>query len=263
MPLDIMSMFRPKPAVAIDPNRIDPNANPNAAGNNTLPGGNANPNPGGTGVQLAPDNSGPKDPMANYADLFVVKDTDRKPATSMPSLTIDNKKISEALAGMDTLAGIPAEVLAKAKSGDFDSVTQVIQHSSRQTMQNATAMTAQIVQSTINQLNDHYQKEIIPEILRKQDSRGNGESVVAKLMANPASAPLVTSIRDQFMLKNPTAPGAEIERLTQAYFADFSNMVVGASGKTITDTSAAQGGKGDSAKGNFDWANWASEDVRN
>ena len=197
----------------------------------------------GSIAAIPPAATGDASPLANFKDLWETpKDAQGNPivqtkASLVPTINPDPAKIQESASKIDFTKLIPADVQAKALAGDSTAFMQAINAASQATLAHTTQLTAQIVKEALTQQATAFEARAA-DILRTERV-SNTIQADNPLFTNPATAPMLRMVEQQFMAKNPTASPAEISQMAKAYVAGFAEEAVKASGKVITEAPKA------------------------
>ena len=192
---------------------------------------------------------GGESPLSNYAELWKIEDKD-KPVNAQealtPNFTLDPKKVAEAARTVDYAKLVPAEIMTKAMSGDAAAMSQMLNAVTQAATANAGMNTAQIVQAALA----HQAKkfvEILPQQVRNQQV-SQQVSQDHPIFQNPAAAPMVSMLKDQFAVKYPLATPAEISKHTSDYLTEFVKSL----GGSMPDP-AMQAAQATKEAGTMDW----------
>lgn len=237
--MDIFNNFRR--GASVDPART-PIEDGLAGGNTTIPNNNTPTNDGK--VAGLPDTSGNKgetDPLSGYKTLWepnVTKGPDGKdiitttaPPTLTPSMNVDANKIMESARTVDFTKGMNAELLEKASKGDVAAFAQVINSMAQSAYGQGVLATTGIVQQAMTLQERNLNEKVMPDILRRHTIR----TTVAgnPLSDNPAVAPLLSTLEQQFTSKYPTASPAEIKKHAETYLSGLAEEIVKGNGGTV------------------------------
>jgi hypothetical protein len=196
---------------------------------------------------------GEASPLDGYAKMWETADTDAKPIAPAFQFEIKPDAILASARQVDYTKVVPPELLAKAQAGDGAALIEVINRTNQQTAANASHTTAALVNEALTQQSKHYETNVIPGILR----RNNIVNAVREdnpLTTNPAAAPMVAMVTNQLTQKYPSAPPEEIKRMTNEYLNEFAGLAITSSGKQIVDAPKVD----PKAAAPMDWVNWAT-----
>lgn len=193
-----------------------------------------------------------KAPLGNFDKLWESDPNYKAPTSAVPTLQADPTKMMELARTVDFTRQISPELMARAQKGESAALVEVINNAAQAGFAHSSLATTEIVKSALTEMNTRYETDIIPRILQAERTR----NVVAEdspIFSNPAAQPVVEMVRNQMMLKFPTATPEEIKRQTLEYINGFSSLVVSQDGKTITDPKAAASKPGAMARNTQDW----------
>lgn len=175
-------------------------------------------------------------PLANFAELWKIepKDMPRDPVTALsPNFKIDPAKVAEAARSVDYARLIPQDLMAKALSGDANSMGAMLNTVVQAATANAGMSTAKIVEAALANQAQQF-ASILPQEVRKLQV---SQAVVQDnpIFSNPAAAPMLDGLKAQFSAKYPTATPQQISDYTKQYLSDF----IRAAGGTMPDPNVA------------------------
>lgn len=232
---DLMASFRPKPVVApVAPAPTSVIANP------TVPS-SATPSPADAAnksTAFGAGGEGDKSPLGNFDKLWQIDPNKKAPESAVPTFNSDPAKMMELAGTADFTKHIDPELLARATKGDGAAMMEVIQKSAQAGFAHSNLATTKIVETALTQLNEKYEKDVIPRILAAERVR-NTVAEDNPIFTNPAAQPVVEMIRNQMMSQYPTATPEAIKTMVADYITGFSTIAVGQSGKTIVDPKVA------------------------
>lgn len=222
------------------PPTSDAGGSNNGTGSGTAAGNTTVPNPSNTklsdgSVAAFPQTSeGAKSPLENYADLWAPsKDNPSagKLPTLSPVLNVDANKIMEVSRGLDFTKGIDPSLLEKATSGDGAALVALINGAAQNAYAQGALATTSIVRNAFTLQEDNFNKQVMPSVLRRHSI----SSEVSKLgiADNPATAPMLQMLEQQFSAKYPTATPTEIRTHAETYLSGFAEEIVKGQGGTI------------------------------
>jgi hypothetical protein len=225
--MSIMDMFRSK-AVA-------PAMTPPTPQNNTVPNAGNTPNT-------------EKSPLDNYAKLWDKPEGATSPSpTLVPALNMDPQKLRENAAKIDFVSQISSEQIQKAMSGDAAAFMQVINQATQLGFAQSVAASAEVTKQSLTSAQTSLNDKILPAAIRNQQiTEAMREANPA--FDNPAVAPLLSSLKDQFAAKYPTAAPSEIAKMAKDYLAGTAELITG---QKVTQESGAP--KSQLARPQEDW----------
>jgi len=173
--------------------------------------------------------------MAGYMDVWKAPDNNSPtPPSLLPkNFNLDPKGVMDQASKINFLQQLPDEMVTKALSGDVASFKQIINNAVQQGFAAATLASGELTKQTFGNAQDVLNKDLLPTAFRRQavDAALNE---VNPAFTNPAVAPMLEMLKSQFMQKYPTATPAQIAAHAQDYLSQMSNMIVTASGGTVT-----------------------------
>lgn len=256
--MSVLDIFQTRPAVTVQ--QAQPAAGDQSLG--TTPGS-------GTGATPAPilptplpgandpgafkaGKQGGESPLENFKDLWIIDDKQR-PQNAQEALTpnfkIDAVAISEAAKGIDYSKLVPPEMMSKALGGDVASFAQILNAVTQAATANAGINSARIVEAALG-----HQAKSFAEVLPAEVRRHNVASQITQdhpIFSNPAAAPMVGMLKDQFAAKYPMATPAQISDYTASYLTDFVKSL----GGTMPDANAEAAKRVADSK-TTDWDNY-------
>lgn len=254
--MSVMDIFRGM----IPGNSASPPATPaGAAANPTVPNTDANKSDGSVvAFPAAPANKA-ESPLANFEKMWEVK-ADDKGATApslIPRLNMDPTKLQQAVSQLDFTRNIPQDLMQKAMAGnDPASLIGVINLASQAAFQHGIQATGKMIEESFGQQAATLMNHTLPTTIQQHQSK---QAVGAlPIMNNPAVAPLVNLVREQFTNQNPMATPAEISSHVTSYFNAFGQEYLKANGYEVKQASAASATPSHTVNGDTDWSKWAS-----
>lgn len=214
--IDVVNAFRGIPPVT---------AAPAPAVQATGATGNPNPNPAATGTTA----TAPANPVAQFEKLWenpVVDPNAPKPQELFANATPE--KLQEAAKQIDFVKQIPADVMTKIAAGGEEgraALAQALNVAGQFGFMVNAASTKTMVELALARAKEEFQASI-PKYL-KEHGVANSLQQDNPALHNPAFAPVVKQVRDQFLLKNPGASEADIKAHTNTYFNLLADTVKG------------------------------------
>lgn len=259
----IMSLFggkAPAAATATAPAAADPATQQvqlvAAGANPTVPSGTT-PQSNGSVAAIPPAGTGDGSPLAGFADLWKADPNNTQVTPSLvPSFNLDHKGLMESASKVNFVSHIQPELVAKAMAGDAEAFLSVINQASQFGYASATATTGELVKQSLGKAQNVLQDSVLPSALRQQAiSQALNES--NPVFQSPAVAPMLGMLKTQLAAKYPTASPQEIAAHATQYLAGMSEMVVKASGGTVTPKGQQVGNRtGFSSPQETDWTNF-------
>jgi hypothetical protein len=241
----IANMFRPVQQVAMTPQPTVPPANPLAMNN---PGAQAQvPPAGGSNPTVAQPE--PANPMDAFAAMWQndPKSAPQADPLHQPLFKPDPAALAAAAAKVDFVSQLPQELVAQAMAGnDPQAFLQVI----NAVGQRALATAAQLSTATVEQAaqrNNARIEQVLPDRMRSIQLAQMPADNPA--LNHPASQPLLSLVRSQIQMKNPSLSAAEINKQAESYLVTYASAISAPTPEQQATQQAAAGGT--------DWENWA------
>ena len=221
--MSILDIFNFKPAAPAAPAAAAATPAPG-----TAPAG-ATPTPSAADpLAFQAGKQGGESPLANFADLWKIDDTNKPidpTAALTPNFKIDPAAVVNAAKTVDYAKLVPPELMTKALSGDANAMGAVLNAVTQASTANAGMNTAKIVEAALA----HQAKQlmsILPGQVRQQqvNMQVNQDHPI---FSNPAAAPMVDMLKNQFATKFPMATPAQISEYTANYLTEFVSAVGG------------------------------------
>jgi len=244
-------------------NAGNPNSGTNPTGNTGNNQVNPDPNNPANGAGTIPNNNNPQgnDPMADLSKLWETTPVDPKnpnptPVKYVPD--IDPKALGETVGKMDFTKSVSAEQRAAMLAGGEAGLTamfDVINSVGRQ----AVATTYQAGQKMMSSALERAEAGFMEKV-PNQVRNANTDSHLASnpLVNNPAYAPLVANVKNQFLDKFPKASPEQVGAAVNKY---FDKMVADATGAKNQTTQADNSQKLRTGSGDADWMEWAASEI--
>ncbi len=214
------------------------NANPTVPSQTT-------PQSTGSVAAIPPAGQGAASPLDNFPDLWKA-DPNPQPQvapTIAPNFNLDGAKLMEQAKKIDFLRHVPAELVTKATAGDIPSLLQIINEAAQYGFASATAASGEIVKSSLTTAQGVLRDNILPGAFREQ-AVSQALTAANPIFADPAVAPMMGMLKQQLMLKNPTATPQEIADTAARYLDQMSGKLVSASGGQIVSRQEQQRANG-------------------
>ncbi len=247
----LMTLFGGKTpeAPAPVPTPSDPAATPGAsAGTNPSVPSATTPTSDGSVAAIPAAGTGNASPLENFKDLWNIDDKNKPaaPPSLIPSLNLDPKGIREAAAKIDFTGHIPEEVITKALAGDKASFLSVINQAAQLGFANAVAANGEVVKHSLSSAQDVLKDSVLPQAFRAQQI-SDAIDATNPVFQDPAVAPMLSMVKQQLMLKYPTADAAAIADMAVKYVGGVATKFVTSSGGTVVSKEQQQ----QQQKGNF------------
>jgi hypothetical protein len=228
------TIFGAKPNTTVAANQQVSSANQNATVPNAV---NTPPavDPAGTAVPS---------PLDGYTDLWQTPAAGTDP--NAPMFNVDPAKLQAAAAKIDFGKVInPADLKAIAGGGDAAMVAfqSALVNVAQATFAQSTATTAKLIEQAMKTNNTNLNTRI-PGMIKSQNISDLNRAD-NPLFSNPATAPIMNALEQQFQAKYPTATAAEITAHTKSYLTDFV---------TLANAPAAAAAATKASKGEPDWS---------
>lgn len=167
---------------------------------------------------------------------------------NQPVFNLDPKKIQAATAKLDFTAGINPDTLSKIAAGGADAVAafqEALNHGLRTAVAGLQVSNGQLINQAILENNQRV-SSAMPQQIKKAQLMDAGDDPV---LSHPAAAPLVNSLKQMALAKNPNATAAEINASVSGYLRGL--------GAALNETSPeVVAAKKVQAKNETDWSNF-------
>ena len=261
-----MSIFQKIFGAAPTPNAGQPLVNPNAQANpgqapNPTNNLQTNPPPQTThqSAQTSPNGVVPADgntPPAEVSPLDKFKQIWETPTVDPskqpdPQTVVTPEKMMEAAAKVDFTKVVDRETVAKIAAGGegaVEALLAVINKTSQTVYGQSSVVAQKLVDRAVEQATEKFTAQL-PGLVRQQNLR-EGLLNENPAFKNPAVAPIVEALQQQFAQKYPNASAAELKQMAQEYFAGAAQVM--APQKQDTKSSKATG------KDETDWDSWVN-----
>lgn len=195
----------------------------------------------------------PTSSLDQFTDLWKNPTTqDGKPAAlpvntlAQPIFNFDPAKITETANKMDFTAGIAPDAIQKALSGDASAFADVINSAVRQAVVGVTMSQGQLINQAVVANNARVTDALPTHLKRIQLTETEDANPVFN---HPAAQPLVQSLKQMALARNPQASSAEISKQISDYLLGFASA--------ISESSApAQAARSQAAKNEPDWTSF-------
>lgn len=260
----IMELFSNTGQPQVNPT---PAQNPNGPANPNIPSGQGN-NPGVTnplvpGGEQRSDGKGPaafpaagegeKSPLAEFAPLWEAPDPKTLPKNLdniSINLTADPAEMFKAAQRIEFTKVIPAALLERMNKGEAGAITEGMNLVAQAGYAQSAGATVALVKNALAQQAKEF-KEALPELFRNNSAQQLLRADNT-FFDNPAVSPLVATIEQQILRKNPNKSPAEISEMAKNYLGGFATEYLTASGKVVGDAPTAS----KLAKNETDWSSW-------
>lgn len=168
-----------------------------------------------------------------------------------PVFNLDEKKILASTSKMDFTAGLNPDTLAKITAGGPDAAAafaEALNHGIRQAVSGLSISQGQLINQALLENNQRISSSM-PQQIKRAQLQDIGEDPV---LSHESVAPLVTSLKQMALAKNPNASAADINAQVAGYIRGI--------GAAVADTSPeATAARAVKAKGETDWSNFIGE----
>lgn len=173
----------------------------------------------------------PVSPLDKFADLWQTKTTsDGKPVPipadplKQPVFNFDPVKIQATADQMDFTGGINPELVAKALGGDAAAFAEAINTAIRTAVVGMTINSGNLINTALVSNNDKFASQLPTHLKKHQllESAGSDNPV----FNHPNVQPLVQSLKQMALAKDPNASVADIEAQIAGYLTGLSEAVL-------------------------------------
>jgi hypothetical protein len=216
----------------------------------------APPAPSPAPAAPAPDPANPVSHLAQFEGLWqTATDANGKPIPiaadplAQPTFQLDPAKINESIGKIDFAASIPPETLGKISAGGQEAVTafaEALNIGLRNAVAGLTLSQGQMLNQAIAANNQRITTSLPAHIKRTQLLDSAEDDPVFK---HPAVQPLVNSLKQMQLAKNPNASAAEINALVANYIRGLGAAVHETSPEVVNS-------RKQQAKGEQDWSSF-------
>lgn len=189
-----------------------PNGAPPQAGTSTVPANPPAPNGQMPGTQQVPAN-----PLDSYAKLW--DDSTRKPEAA-PTFTLDSKVLGEVAAAQDFSKSVPAELMAKATSGDAAAMTQAMNIMAQQAYLHAMQHGSTLTDKFVNAHTAHSMKGVDGQVRSVLTQQALADT---PNYSHPVVRQEFTRIANQFQSANPDHSPQQVAEAAKTYMQEIYN----------------------------------------
>lgn len=203
-------------------------------------GPSATPTSGDPSALQAGKQPGGESPLANFTELWKIEDEDKPQdfvAAMSPNFNIDPKAVATAAKSVDYAKLVPPDVITKALSGDTTAFAEVLNAVTQAATANAGMNSARIVEAALAHQAQKFAELLPSEVRKSQISMQVNQD--HPIFQNPAAAPLIDSLKNQFAVKYPTATAQQISDFTSNYLTDFVKAVGGTMPTNVASSTVA------------------------
>ena len=216
--MSVFDMFKTAPAAAI------PNA---AAANPAVPNASNTPTPVADPAKATPATPAePASPMDKFAKLWET-DPNAKPAEPF-KFNSDPTKLMETARTVDFKKIVSPELMAKITAGGADAqgaLMEAMNSMSQMTFAQSSHASAKITEAALQAQETRF-KEMLPTLIKQYSSQENLRST-NPLMNDPAMAPMVSALQQQFTAKYPQATVEQISAHVNDYLNGAADKIAG------------------------------------
>jgi len=217
----IFDMFKQTPAPAVSAAAASANANP------TVPNAGNSPTAVADPAKQVAASSEPASPLEEYKDLWQNDPNAPKPAEPF-KFNSDPAKLMETAKTVDFKKIVSPELMSKITAGGADAqgaLMEAMNNMSQMTFAQSSHASAKIVEAALQAQEARF-KEMLPSIIKQYSSEDNLRST-NPLMNDPAMAPMVQALQQQFTNKYPTATVDQIKEHVNDYLNGAADKIVG------------------------------------
>jgi len=206
-------------------------APPGAASNPTIPNGAADNKSDGSIPGIPPAPSKDQSPLAGFASLWETKDDNKgnEAPSLVPKFNLDPTKFGESVSKMDFLSTLPAELQTKIAGGDFTAMLQAVNHVGQQAFARGVEVNTRMMETAFSNQANTLMTHTLPNTI-KDHSTKTAVLDMSPILNNPAVAPIVNIVRQQFTQHNPMATPAETAAAVNSYFQTFGQELLKGNG---------------------------------
>lgn len=215
--MDIMSIFNsqaPNPLAVPQQQQQQPKPDPAFQ-----PSNNADPK-----QQPSDPQKSPLDSLADVYKLEAPKDGETPPDPNAPIFTLDPAKLQEQVSKMN-FADSPevAQLAQKALQGDPAALAQAINAAAQKAFTASLQISSNFAERAARASIERVQNEL-PQRMRDSASL-DSLAELNPVFAHPAMAPIVDSVRQQYMRKHADASPREIAKMVNNHFGEISKQL--------------------------------------
>lgn len=196
---------------------VSPNSNIGPDGN---PIQNPDPDPNTPNPQNTNTNKKEDDPFAKFSKIW---DNPKDPEKA-PSFTLDPKQLDTIVAAQDFTKGVPAEVLAKAQTGDSAALVEMIRITSQNAYRTAMEHNSKLTEGFVTARESHNAKGLGSEVKKELTNAGFSSIAGSK---NPVVKQQLRQTAESLQRTHPDASPEEIVQMTIEYYQQLSEAITG------------------------------------
>lgn len=166
-------------------------------------------------------------PLDQFTEYFKPKVQDPN-AQHVPTLadpflpTLNPQELRQKVATANFAAGIPAEKMQAAMSGDAAAFAEVLNHASREAFAAATQMAHQLAETSARTGVDRFNGTLDSRV---REMQLRGQTATNPALNHPAAAPMLAAVKMQIASTNPNLGAAEVQAQAEQYFTEFANSL--------------------------------------
>lgn len=159
--------------------------------------------------------------LDSFKDLFTIPVNDKGEPISPPAdplaapiMNVDPAKLQDAVKSMNFTQGLTTEQVQQAMQ-DPQAFLALINHTNRQTFQQALAVTSKMAEQAIQTNNQRFEQALPDRIRNVQIRQSSAKNPV---LNHPAAAPVLEGIRMSIAQRNPTLSPDRVNDMAENYF---------------------------------------------
>jgi len=211
--------------------------------NSTIPNQNT-PVSTGNPAAIPAIGKGDQSPLAGFAELWKVDPNAPKPASPaslVPTFNLDGKVLMEQAGKLNYTNHLSEDLVTKAMSGDKEAFLGVLNQVAQLGFAHNSAASANLIAESFGNANTALNDSIIPQAIRRQQV-SSAISENNPIFSDPAVAPMMSMLQNQFAAKYPTSSPAEIAAMAATYLDGMAGRIVEAKGGSIVSPSQTRQG---------------------
>jgi hypothetical protein len=195
-------------------------------------------------------------PLGDFKDFWQTPKDQQQVDIADFQFNFDANKVNQAVSKVDFTKSVkPEQIQAIAKGGEeaVTALLQVVNSVGQQAMQGAIIAGAKVTETGLKTSNSRIASEL-PNMVRK-NAVSNALREDNPLFQNPAIAPMMAAIEDQFASKFPDATPQELKEKSQKYMLGFAQEIAKATGGEFNPNAEKAGNKARQGQ-EFDFSQW-------
>lgn len=197
----------------------------------------------------------PQSPAVEFQDLWTIDPKQKGPADLGDfSFQFDPAKVEQQVAGLDFTRNLSPDLLAKINAGGPEAMSALLAAMNvvgQQAMKTSLLASTRITETGIKNSGQRI-KDNLPGLVRNE-SVSNALREDNPLFNDPATAPIMEAITQQFTQKFPNATPQEIREQAKKYMVNFAGTAAKFGGKQVVDQQVQQN-SGSGAPVQTDWS---------